>query len=56
MRDLSAAKADGLLDLRAARTLRGLQGHRRAVVPGLPEALGPVRTLRPSQAGAVRQQ
>ena len=35
-----------LLDLRALRSLRDLQGHRPAVVPGLPAAVGTVRRLR----------
>jgi hypothetical protein len=51
---LPAHQDADVLDLRAHRALRGIQGHQPAVVPGMPAAVGAVRRLRADPPGPRR--
>jgi hypothetical protein len=52
--ELPSLEDADLLDLRAARPVRDLQGHPQALVPGMQEALGPLLALRHGRAGPRR--
>ena len=53
LRELSASQGNDLFDLWSRRASRDRQGHRRAVVSGLSETLGPLRRMwrGPSRSG-----
>ena len=54
MPGMPAGQDVDVLDLRTPRTRRDIQGHRRALVQGMPATMGPVRRLRAHPPGPGR--
>ena len=51
---IPASQDIDVLDLRAPGTRRDIQGHRRALVQGMPATMGPVRALQANPPGPRR--